>query len=144
MLNPNRARDAGVAQLLLLQPGETLAAFYSDDTVWHERVLLWPAKGGTGSGFVWWVVTPDFDVYPEDLGNPAEGPSRVRIHGRTFKYWSRFAAPTYRFDNPLNDDERRRYMREAIQEIKNAGEWEEDHIPQKVIDAGGSEVPTSG
>lgn len=69
----NRARDAGAAELSLILPGDNLAVFYSDDTVWHERIVLWPAKRGTGSGFVWWIVTPDLDVYAEDLNNPAEG-----------------------------------------------------------------------
>lgn len=139
-MNPNRAHDAAVGELSSILPGDNLAVFYSDDTVWHERIVLWPAKRGTGSGHIWWVVTPDFDVYPEDLHDPEEGPSRVRIRGKTFKYWSRFSSPTYRFAEALTDEDRQKYMTEAIQQIKAAGDWEETDRPSKVIDARGSEV----
>lgn len=142
-MNPNRARDAGVAELSSILPGDNLAVFYSDDTVWHERITLWPVKRGTGSGFVWWIVTPDFDVYPEDLNDPSEGPARVRIRGKTFKYWSRFTAATYRFADALTDEERRRYMKEAIAEMRDTGGWDDTNIPRAIVDAKGREVPPS-
>lgn len=139
-MNPNRAHDAAVGELSSILPGDNLAVFYSDDTVWHERVVLWPAKRGMGSGHTWWVVTPDFDVYQEDLHDATVGPSRVRIRGKTFKYWSRFSSPTYRFAGPLTDEDRQKYMTEAIEQIKAAGEWEDTDMPSKVIDARGAEV----
>eukprot|EP00959_Pyramimonas_sp_CCMP1952_P372880 7808390-Pyramimonas_sp.AAC.1 len=44
-----------------LRPGLRVGLWYRRDTVWHERLLLYPA-GGT----YWWVLTPDDDVYVED------------------------------------------------------------------------------
>lgn len=110
----------------------------------QDLVALWPAKRGTGSGFVWWIVTPDFDVYPEDLNDPSEGPSRVRIRGKTFKYWSRFSAATYRFSDALTEErERKRYISEAIRGMKDAGEWDDTNIPRAIVDSKGGEVPPS-
>ena len=62
----------------------------------------------------WWIVTPDFDVYPEmfDLDGRA-GPSRVRIKGTHFTYWSRFREPTYRFSDALSEDEFKGYVEKA-------------------------------
>eukprot|EP00959_Pyramimonas_sp_CCMP1952_P368755 7724034-Pyramimonas_sp.AAC.1 len=39
-----------------LRPGRRVGLWYPRDTVWHERVLLYPT-GGT----YWWVLTPDAD-----------------------------------------------------------------------------------
>ncbi|CAE7261188.1 NHX3 [Symbiodinium sp. CCMP2592] len=46
---------------------------YSDDDVWHERVVLLPGKTEN----CYWIVTPDLDVYEEDLGgNATDGPEK--------------------------------------------------------------------
>ena len=45
-----------------LIPGQTLAVFYEDDDVYHERILLWRHSGGH-----WFVLTPDGDRYTEDV-----------------------------------------------------------------------------
>ena len=39
-------------------PGDRLLAWYADDSVWHERVLLYPC-GGAGSQH-WVIATPDY------------------------------------------------------------------------------------
>ena len=51
-----------MASLQALILGNTVAVFYSDDNLWHERLLLWRFSEG-----VWYVLTPDKDVYAEDL-----------------------------------------------------------------------------
>ena len=43
-------------------PGIPVAVFYSDDSVWHERIPIWRASEGH-----WMIVTPDSDRYVEDL-----------------------------------------------------------------------------
>ena len=53
-----------------LIPGQTLAVFYEDDTLWHERLLLWRLNDGC-----WFVLTPDLDIYAEDVsGSGVDGP----------------------------------------------------------------------
>ncbi len=70
----------------------TLASFYEDDTVWHERLVIWPSMEDP---FAWYILTPDLDLYVEkyDL-DAATGPNRVRMRGVTFKFWSRFREPS--------------------------------------------------
>ena len=80
MASPHAVRDAEASELSMIQPGMILAVFYSDDTVWHERLVLWPSMDpDSSSTSTWWIVTPDFDVYPESLDDPSTGPQRVRI-----------------------------------------------------------------
>ena len=57
-----------------LKIGETFLFWYDDDTVFHERMALWQVSGST-----WMVLTPDGDMYAEDVacGDPAAGPRRV-------------------------------------------------------------------
>ena len=52
---------------------------------WHERLVLWKL-----SDSVWYVLTPDLDLYGEDLScSGCEGPSKVKVKGVDFKYSSR-------------------------------------------------------
>lgn len=65
--------------------GLTLVVYYDDDVYWHERLVLWKL-----SDSVWYVLTPDLDLYGEDLScSGCEGPSIVKVKGMDFKYWSR-------------------------------------------------------
>ena len=93
--------DEGMASLANLLPGQILAVFYSDDVVWHERLLLW--RHGPDC---WFILTPDLDLYAEDLGMRGEdGPSRVKVKGQDFKYWSRVGGTAYRFSAPVSTDD---------------------------------------
>ncbi|CAK0789693.1 unnamed protein product [Prorocentrum cordatum] len=66
--------------------GSRARVSYSDDDVDHERHLLWPARRvcEDGSGIeddeVWWVLSPDGDVWKERLDgeDPLTGPSGAR------------------------------------------------------------------
>ena len=135
------ARDAKVEELSAIQVGMSLANFYEDDTMWHERLVLWPSMDDINS---WYILTPDFDVYPEvfDLDG-SQGPSRVRIKGTTFRYWSRFSQPTYRFAEPVDDDTFRRYIEKAMDAVKKSGHWNDSKIPSTLVSRKGDSVPTS-
>ena len=39
-------------------PGQHVAAYFSDDRMYHERVLLWKSDG-----MRWVILTPDDDIY---------------------------------------------------------------------------------
>ncbi|CAK0841381.1 unnamed protein product [Prorocentrum cordatum] len=56
-----------------LRPGLRVGLWYPRGTVWHERLLLYPA-GGT----YWWVPAPYADRYVEDVtGSVGDGCDRV-------------------------------------------------------------------
>ena len=49
--------EGRVEELSSCLPGDKVIVWYSDDSVYHERVLLWKAGEST-----WYIVTPDHDV----------------------------------------------------------------------------------
>ena len=61
-----------------LEAGLKVALAYRDELEWHQRLLIrrgTPATMLTETGVtakdgerVWWVLTPDGDVYPEEIG----------------------------------------------------------------------------
>ena len=51
-----------VADCSLLEPGHWALLWFEGDTVWHQRLLLWPSKRDK-SFFV--CVTPDEQIYEE-------------------------------------------------------------------------------
>ena len=116
----------------------TLASFYEGDTVWHERLVIWPSMDDPVS---WYILTPDLDLYVEkyDLDG-STGPKRVRMKGVTFQYWSRFREPVYRFKIQVTDEDFKKYVREAIDEIKREGHWKDSLVPKSLFDRSGKEV----
>ena len=66
--------------------GSRARCSYSDDDVDHERYLIWPARrvredgAGIDEEEVWWVLSPDGDVWKERLdgGDPETGPNGAR------------------------------------------------------------------
>ena len=96
---------------LSIQPGQTLAVFYSDDSVWHERLALWKVQDG-----VWIIYTPDGDIYAEDLRGVPDGPSKVKVKGIDFKYWSRVGGPYYRFAEAPDEEGVKGLIRQGFQE----------------------------
>ncbi|CAE6954480.1 unnamed protein product [Symbiodinium sp. CCMP2592] len=79
-------------RLLEDEPGRLLRVWYSDDDVWHERLVLLPGRRAD----VFWIVTPDIDIYEENLaGNASGGPEKVRelAHGAR----TRYSRPVYKF-----------------------------------------------
>ena len=112
MAGPRRTGDE-VEELRKCLPGQSVAVYYSDDTYWHERVLLWKDVGDS-----WYIVTPDDDVYCEDLSLESdEGPSRMKIKGFHFDYWGNLRAPVYRFKAPLEDEELKTHLGTALADL---------------------------
>ena len=126
--------DEGMASLANLLPGQILAVYYSDDVVWHERLLLW--RHGPDC---WFILTPDLDLYAEDLGMRGEdGPSRVKVKGQDFKYWSRVGGTAYRFSAPVStDDSLRSYIRQAFREGLKDDSFDREWRPEHVVDVKG-------
>ena len=69
-----------------MEIGTKAVVFYTDDVVWHERIVLLPGHDPN----VYWVLTPDEDIYEEDLGGKAQmmqlavaGKSTAELNTRT-------------------------------------------------------------
>ena len=71
-----------------LPVGALIKVSYVDEVMDHERVCVWPSRrGGPGSQRLqdtWWVLSPDGDLWEEDLGgaDPLTGPSGALRIGR--------------------------------------------------------------
>ena len=87
-----------------------MAAYFSDDGMYHKRVLLWKSHGSS-----WVILTPDGDVYLEDFsGSGDPGCDFFKIKGLNFKYWSRVGGAVYRFSEELPDDKLKNRIGEAL------------------------------
>ena len=117
-----------------LLPGMTLAVFYVDDTVWHERLLLWQLSPGC-----WYILTPDLDLYPEDLTmTGGDGPVKIKVKGKDFRYWSRVGGTAYRFAEPVKSDEvLKSYIKQAFREGQAEESFDPDWRPEHIMDAKG-------
>eukprot|EP00438_Fugacium_kawagutii_P003619 Skav206460 [mRNA] locus=scaffold2468:15414:16719:- [translate_table: standard] len=131
-------RDATAGKLLGLRVGTTLALWCPDDDVWHERLVVFPS---VSSPAAYYIVTPDKDVYIEELAT-GEGPSRARIRGTTFTYWSRFRESSYQFSDVVDEEECRKYMRSAVKELRDPGSFGENKVTTTMLDRKGREVGT--
>lgn len=125
---PNLQATVEEVEVLLRYPGQTVYVYYSDDDVWHERVLLWKVKERE-----WYILTPDGDVYAESFNlDPQLGPSKYRVKGTHFKNWSDLRKPIYRFRQPLTREDLRNKILEAIgdlgNEVQSAGAWRPEHV----------------
>ena len=91
--------------------GDAVLVWYSDDDVFHERCLLWEGKDGQ-----WSVLTPDDDIYVEDLSCKADdGPERVILlpADRTVPRLGRVGV--YRFRAWPSDDDLKKAIRQGRQ-----------------------------
>ena len=125
--------------LNLETPGQILAVWYPDDDVYHERILVWRHSPG-----FWMTLTPDGDRYIEDLRCAGgDGPSRVKIKGEDFRYWSRVGARAYRFAQPPSDEEFKGHIQDARREMNGDPDFEDGWFPDKVLDMSGNLVAGS-
>ena len=112
-----------------VMPGSTLAVFYSDDVVWHERLVLWRLSPTS-----WYILTPGLDLYAEDLSCSG----RVKVKGTDFKHWSRVGASAYRFANPISDDTTLKgHIRQAFREASQEADFDPSWRPGHVVDSKG-------
>lgn len=129
-----RVRDDAEAVLSTCRPGQVAIVWYSDDTVYHERILVWKVDATT-----WHVLTPDGDVYAEDWsGRGSDGPVSFKLKGTDFRYYSRVSKPVYRFSEFPSDNEFRQHVETALKdlgEFGNVPSWR----PSKVVDMKGNE-----
>ncbi|CAE7226848.1 unnamed protein product [Symbiodinium sp. CCMP2456] len=91
--------------------------------MYHERVLLWFVDGLT-----WLVLTPDFDMYVEDVfGHDDAGCDYLKMWNADFQYWSRVGEAAYRFSRDISDEELNRKIAESIEAfgetVRKTGAW---------------------
>ncbi len=123
---------------LNIVPGIPVAVFYSDDDVWHERLPLWRESESR-----WMIYTPDKDMYVEDLrGGAEDGPSKVKVKGHDFRYWSRVGGAAYRFASPPSSDDFRGLLKEAYKELSKEPSFDKSWRPDVVIDVDGKTHPS--
>ena len=67
---------------------------------------------------MWYVLTPDLDLYPEDWSlTGGDGPSKIKLKGTDFVWWSRVGGSSYRFAKPVADDQQlRSYIKQAFRD----------------------------
>ena len=104
------ADAAGVAYWSY-RPGQKVVVFYDDDTVWHERRVL--LRGG-GPG-LYWIVTPDGDIYEEDLrGRSSDGPAKVRVVPPGLRTLPNLRTAVYRFREEWTPELMKKRIKEAM------------------------------
>ena len=67
-----RGRAAVPEWLNDLVPGVRYVVWYGDDSMWHERIALWPLRPPAS----WIHLTPDGDLYGESLDG-SDGPHGI-------------------------------------------------------------------
>ena len=115
-------------------PGSILAVYYSDDTVWHERIALWKSSDSS-----WMILTPDNDRYIEDLrGDAVDGPQRVKVKGHDFRYWSRVGGPAYKFAEYPSEETFKKLIKDSYKELCDDGLFDRAWRPDVVLDMAGN------
>jgi len=100
--------------------------------------VLWQLKPG-----FWFILTPDLDLYAEDLRMMGgDGPTKVKLKGHDFRYWSRVGGASYRFAAPLDGEDRLKgYIRQAFQEGLQAPDFDRAWRPANVVTVQGALCP---
>ena len=74
LLGPDGQESEDRAWLSKLAAGNSVGLLYEGDDLWHERYLLYPVD----SAGRWYILTPDGDVYIEDVScRLADGADRA-------------------------------------------------------------------
>ncbi|CAE7458265.1 SLC34A1 [Symbiodinium microadriaticum] len=97
--------------MTMAESSQHVAAYFNDERMYHERVLLWKSDG-----MKWVILTPDFDVYVEDFsgyGDP--GCDSFKVKGEHFTFWSRVGGAVYRFRKDITDDILKEKIGEALE-----------------------------
>ena len=100
-----------------LYPGLRIGVWYSDDTVWHERLLLYPV-----SEKEWVIRTPDGDQYIEQIDAlDPNGSSKLALCGPKGQAPDVLGGKFYRFAERADDDELRQMIGTAKGQAKEGG-----------------------
>ena len=100
-----------------MEIGTKAVVFYTDDVVWHERIVLLPGHDPN----VYWVLTPDEDIYEEDLvGKAQDGPDKVRVVPPGIRTLANLRKGIYRFRGEMDDAFLEGKIREAFQSHASA------------------------
>ena len=129
LLKCDGAACAESAFLSELRPGCRVGVYYPDDSLWHERMLLYPVRASKGE---WYVLTPDSDVYIENvIGGDAEGSTRSFLCGPLRERPAIAAGKFYRFREWPGTQALRRYVVDCRALV--SGSEHEVTDPNKVI-----------
>ncbi|CAE7763388.1 NHX3 [Symbiodinium sp. CCMP2456] len=100
-----------------MEIGTKVVVFYTDDVVWHERLILLPSREEN----TYWIVTPDGDIYEEDLGgNATDGPDRVRVVPPGVRTLANLRRGVYRFRDDPTDSFLEENIRKAWQQHQSS------------------------
>lgn len=114
--------EGKVEELSHCLPGDRLAVWYSDDDIYHERVLIWRVSDSS-----WFILTPDLDLYEEVFDDPASGPQHFKIKGVHYRYNSRLRGGIYRFALEPTEEDMKKHIFAALDEMGkpqlSPGDW---------------------
>ena len=79
------------------------------------------------------VVTPDLDVYAEDLQGVADGPSRCKVKGVHFRYRSRVGGSIYKFAAPIPEGELKTLIRRGYEVAALEEDFDSEWRPSEVV-----------
>ena len=135
-MNLSKARDDMEEVLSRCLPGQTVLAWYSDDDVFHERLLVWRVDDKT-----WYVLTPDGDCYAEDYsGDSDNGPLTFQVKGVDFQFFSRVRRPVYRFREYPTDSEFKQHVETALRDLGLLGRTDLGWQPRHAMNMNGDKV----
>ena len=129
--------EGKVEELSQCRPGDRLAVWYSDDVMYHERILVW--KTGEAS---WYILTPDKDLYEEIYDDPANGPHHFKIKGVHYQFNSRLRSPIYSFTQDPTEEDMKGFIFQALDGMGKAQLGPGDWLPPSVK-VGKKEVSTT-
>ena len=101
--------DVAAGDLIKLRSGQRVLLYYhGSDTVWHERLLLWPASADQST---WVVLTPDTKIFAECLqgGDMATHLRVLGADGARPRLWHQ----VYSFAAPLSSVDLQQWIRQG-------------------------------
>lgn len=109
-----------------MEPGRRILVGYVGEELWHERLLLARVPGKPSH---WVILTPDDDMYIEDL-RACAGVRVVPVEGGLPRGVS--VGTCYRFAADFEGEELGNLKKEARELVASLGEEVDDNAPEKV------------
>ena len=136
MLDPAGLSCEAEAWSRRLRAGARVGLWYPGDTLWHERILLYPVNRKKGD---WYILTPDLDVYIENVVcRDSDGCSRAFLCGRAMERPAVAAGKFYRFEDWPGAGDLRSHITDARNLVVASDEEAID--PDKVVKPTGGET----